>query len=105
MESKDVEALVEKALTSVKNDIADIKETVAPIPALVERLSSYKEIEKQISDHEYVLHGTRDKPGIVNDIVQLKARGKRVFDWFVKIAAFFGSAIGIFSALKAFNIF
>lgn len=105
MEYKDVKDLIDTALKPVISDISEIKETTKTIPALVERLTSYKDIEKQVNEHNFILIGAKDKPGIIDDIKELKNHSKKVFNWTVKVAAFTGTIIGIIATLKAFNIF
>lgn len=105
MEYKEVKELVDDSLKPLLKEIGDIKDTVEPIPRLVERLTTYKDIENTVTCHDFILRGTQDKPGIVNDIKVLKNQGKKMFNWIVKIAAFAGSLLGALAVLKSFGIF
>ena len=103
MEYKEVKELVDDSLKPVLKEIGDIKNTVEPIPALVERLSSYKEIEDTVRCHDFILVGTKENPGgIIKDIKELKNQGKKIFNWIVKVAAFTGTVLGLLAAGKAF---
>ena len=102
MEYKETKELIDSVLKPVIGRIAEIKTIVEPIPRLVERLTSYKDIESQVTNHDFLLSGTKDKPGIVNDVNELKNQSKKTFNMIVKISAFTGTLLGIAAAIKAF---
>lgn len=105
MEYKEVKTLIDDNLEPMKADISEIKEMTKLIPILAERLVSYKDIEKKVSDHEMLLCGTKGRNGLVDDVLQLKNQGKKIFNLAVKVFAFTGTILGIIAVLKGFNVF
>lgn len=101
-EYREVKGLIDDALKPIIADISEIKKTVTPIPILVERLTNYKSIEKSVLEHEFILRGTKEKPGITDDIEELKKQGKKTFNLIIKILAFAGTVFGLIATGKAF---
>lgn len=104
MEYNEVKDLIDLSLEPVKNDLDDIKKMTQGIPGLLERLTNYKNIEKKVTEHDFILCGANGKPSmvdkIITDVENLKSQGKKVFNLIVKIAAFTGTALGIFLTIK-----
>ena len=99
---KDVKSLIDEALSPLESSLLEIKNTVAVIPAFVERLSGYKELEKQVANHEFLLCGVNGKPGLVEDTKNLKNKDKKNLSLFFKIVALIGTTLGIIATGKAF---
>jgi len=101
-EYKEVKSLIDEALEPIRLSLSEIKATISILPALNERLSGYKELEKQVSNHQFLLCGANGKPGAIDDIKNLKNKDKKNLSLFFKIVALVGTALGILATGKAF---
>jgi len=102
MEYKEVKQLVDDALEPTNETLSEIKLTISVLPGLVERLSSYKDMEKKVEKHDYILCGINGKPGLVDDTKNLKEKDKKNLTLFFKIIALMGAILGILATGKTF---
>jgi hypothetical protein len=99
---KEVKELIDEALDPLEKSLLKIEDTVSVLPALNERLSGYIKLEEQVANHQFLLCGVDGKPGVINDIKNLKNKDKKNLSLFFKIVALIGTILGILATGKAF---